>query len=116
MLELDEAFDIFANLLKERIYSNIFTTEDSVRYLFFHTMTHNFGISLNDILLESPHPGDKQQKVDTVISSSETRPELAFEFKFHRCTGSTMALPMHAGKLFNDVFRLAMYKRRCPNF
>ena len=115
MLELDEVFDRFANLIKERTYSETFTTEDSVRYLFFHTMTYNFGISLNDILLEFPHPDDKRQKVDTIISSSETRPELAFEFKFHRYTGSTMARPMNAGQLFKDVFRLAMYKNHRKN-
>ena len=115
MLELKETFGSFANLLKERMYSKIFTTEDSVRYLFFHTMTYNLEISPNDILLESQHPGDKKQKVDTVISSSENRSELAFEFKFHRGMKKTNGRTTHAGQLFNDVFRLAMYKKYKEN-
>ena len=115
MRKLDDAFDNFANLLKERTYSKIHTTEDSVRYLFFHTMTHHLEISPNDILLESQHPDDNTKKVDMIISSSETRPELVFEFKFHRDTGSKMHLTMNAGELFNDIFRLAMYKNHIEN-
>ena len=115
MQELDEAFDSFANLLKERTHFKIPTTEDAVRYLFFHTMTHHLKISPNDMLLESPHPDDKKQKVDMIISSSETRPELAFEFKFHRCMKKTNGRTTHAGQLFNDVFRLAMYKKYKEN-
>ena len=90
MQELDEAFRSFAILLKERIYSGIYTTEDSVRYLFFHSVTRTFGISPNEILLESSHPADGKKEVDMVLLSSETRPEFAFEFKFHRSTGSTI--------------------------
>ena len=78
-------------------------------------MTHNLEISPNDILLESQHPGDKKQKVDTVISSSETRPELAFEFKFHRGMKKTNGRTKHAGQLFKDIFRLAMYKKYKEN-
>lgn len=111
MQELDEAFQSFAILLKERIYSGTYTTEDSVRYLFFHSVTHTFGISPNEILLEYPHPADSKKEVDMIVVSSETRPKFAFEFKFHRSTGSTMPRTMNAGQLFKDIFRLAMYKR-----
>ncbi len=111
MWELDEAFRSFAILLKERICSGIHTKEDSVRYLFFHSVTRTFGISPNEILLESPHPADGKKEVDMIVVSSETRPELVFEFKFHRYTGSMMPRPMNAGQLFKDLFRLAMYKR-----
>ena len=115
MRKLDDAFDSFVNLLKERTYSKTFTTEDSVRYLFFHTMIHNLEISPNDILLESPHPDDNKKEVDMIVVPSETRPELVFEFKFHRYTGNTMARPMNAGQLFKDIFRLAMYKSHSEN-
>ena len=115
MRELGEAFGSFANLLKERMYSKTFTTEDSVRYLFFHTMTHNLEIFPNDILLESPHPNDDKKEVDMIVVPSETRPELVFEFKFHRYTGNTMPRPMNAGQLFKDIFRLAMYKNYSEN-
>ena len=110
MRELDEAFRSFAILLKERTDSNTFTTEDSVRYLFFHSVTRTFGISPNEILLESPHPADSKKEVDMVVTSSGTRPEFVFEFKFHRHIGSMMPRTMNAGQLFKDIFRLAMYK------
>lgn len=113
MRELDETFQSFAIMLKERMCSEIPTTEDSVRYLFFHSVTRTFSISPNDILLESPHPADSKKEVDMVVVSSETRPQFVFEFKFHRYMGSTMPRTMNAGQLFKDIFRLAMYK--CHN-
>ena len=76
-------------------------------------MTRTFGISPNEILLESPHPADSKKEVDMVVAPSGTRPEFVFEFKFHRYVGSMMPRPMNAGQLFKDIFRLAMYK--CHN-
>ena len=112
MKDLDESFESFAILLRERVCLGIFTTEDAIRYLFFLSVMRTLYVSSNEILLESEHPADSKKQVDMVVVRSETRPELVFEFKFHRYTGSMMGLPNNAGQLFKDVFRLAMYKNR----
>lgn len=112
MTSLERAFGSFSELLKDRLLSGVFTTEDSVRYLFFHSVTENMRVLPNEILLESPHPRYSKKEIDMIIAPSDSRPECVFEFKFHRQipSGKNVPRPQHAGDMFKDIFRLANYK------
>jgi len=114
---LQRSFDGFADLFVERTTRRIFTTEDSVRYLFFHSLLRSLGVGPNGILLESPHPSDPKKKIDMIVVRSDQTPELVFEFKFHREIpgGSISVRPMNAGQMFKDIFRLAGYRASKPD-
>lgn len=111
------SFDGFADLFEERTRSGIFTTEDSMRYLFFHSLLKSLGAKPNGMLLESPHPDDERKEIDMILTKSDGMPELVFEFKFHRefRSGHPSPRPMKAGHMFKDIFRLARYLDRVPD-
>ena len=108
-MTLDKAFDAFAVLLQERFASGVLTTEDSVRYTFYAALTQTCGLRHTDIVLEYPHPAKALKKVDTVVMATARQPSMAFEFKYDRRMeqGTTMNRTQRAGKLFEDIFRLA---------
>ena len=110
---LNDAFFLFGRLLERRVHFEIFTTEDSVRYLFFHCLVRQFGLDPNEILLETPHPDDQRKQIDMIATLD---PEIVCEFKFHRNTSADNSpRTMKAGMMFNDIFRLARYHRQKKN-
>lgn len=107
-----EILQLFAKLMKERFVKGIFTTEDSVRYTFFYSLTKIGNLSPSDIILEHPHPYIPRAEVDLYVPAKNEMPELFFEFKFDRKIPSekNAPRPQKAGKIFADIMRLALVK------
>ena len=88
--KLDCIFKLFSDLLDERFSSEMFTTEDSIRYLFFYACTEN-GVKPNDITLESKGIFNdvvtKHAELDMMIESGVLSESVAAEFKYHRPEG-----------------------------
>jgi len=105
---MDEVLTEFSKLLRMRLESGMFTTEDSVRYTFFHILVSKARIQPHEIILEYPHPNRAGTKIDAYIASSDIGP-LAIEFKYDRDIPSQQAIPkpQNAGELFKDMERLA---------
>lgn len=103
------AIDLFVSLLDERLSTGVFTTEDSVRYTFFHALLRTEVCQHTDVILEAPHPTLQRAEIDTLIIGSANLPSTALEFKYHRMipSGASQPRPMKAGGVFNDIFRLA---------
>lgn len=97
----------FAEFLERRIASSQHLTEDSVRYAFFYAVMQSTSIEQHELILELPHPGFPRKEIDTYVAAADGRPELYFEFKFHRASKSMSPKPQKAGSLFKDVSRLA---------
>lgn len=100
-------YERFAEFLEKRITSALHLTEDSVRYAFFYAVMQSTSIEQHELVLELPHPKFPGKEIDTYVAAAKGRPELFFEFKFHRSSKSTSAKPHKAGSLFKDVARLA---------
>ncbi len=97
-LDLTDVFLEFASMLDDRFANRVFTTEDSVRYLFFYSLTKNTDLHPNEIVLEYP---DGKKEIDTYIPASAKNGKMFFEFKFHRQipSGGIMPMPAFAGSL-----------------
>ena len=117
MQSIDEAFKLFAELLEERFNKEIFTTEDSVRYTFFYCLTKCMTLNPSDIILEEVHPSIQRAEVDMHILACKESPEIFFEFKYDRAIPSerNAPRPQKAGKIFADIFRLALIKSNASN-
>lgn len=100
-------YEKFADFLQKRIESSQHLTEDSLRYAFFYAVMQTTSIEQHELILELPHPKFPGKEVDTYIQASKGRPELFFEFKFHRTSSSTSPKPQKAGALFKDFARMA---------
>lgn len=105
-------FKSFCNLLSNRLNKNILTTEDSIRYTFFHSLVTKGGYKPNDIILEHPykHFKFKDNKLDLYVISKNKKQSLAFEFKYHR--GDSGAYTSKAGELFWDIAKLANFNAK----
>lgn len=105
------SFQPFSDLLKDRFNDNIYTTEDSVRYLFFSALLNHSEIFPNEVILEYPHPEYGKKKVDTYIPAKNGRHGMVAEFKYDRKIPSekNKPRPHAAGKLFADISRLACF-------
>ncbi len=114
--DMHEAAKEFSEILGKRFSKKIHTTEDSIRYIFFHSMMSKMKYGPNDIMLEYPHPAIRRARIDTFIHQNSTYPATALEFKFHRAYhGKTMApIPQHAESLFKDIFRLVRLQKIMP--
>jgi hypothetical protein len=103
------AFKRFSRLLDARIAGGIPTTEDSVRYTFFHATR----LSPQAIILEDFHTTrkDERRRIDAILLLSERR-RVALEFKYHRAlrTGSSRPRPLQAGTILADMRRLHEYR------
>lgn len=110
--KIDYVFSKFSELLGDRFLKALTTTEDSVRYTLFFCLTKHWGIDPSDIILEYPHPGISGAEVDTYVMPKNEQPGVAFEFKFDRKipSGRNLPRPQKAGKIFADIFRLALFK------
>ena len=110
--ELEPIFEEFRTKLDERFSDKKFTTEDTIRYLFFYACTKN-GVEPNDITLESKGIFNtsitKNAELDMMIESENLSESVAIEFKYHRREGMEgKAKPQEywAGKLLYDFYRL----------
>ncbi len=105
---LREICSEFAKLVAERIDKNIFTTEDSLRYTFFYSITQRFDIKPYQVVLEKSHPYIHGAKIDSWIESFYNGQDLVMEFKYDRQIPSerNSPRPQKAGKVFNDIYRL----------
>lgn len=108
---MTDAIEQFANLLERRFNSGVFTTEDSVRYTFFASLS-SFDIAPEHIILEYPHPSVLKARIDMVILSNDLQPCIAIEFKYDRAipSGKPLPLPARAGDVFKDFVRLLQWQ------
>ena len=101
-------YESFAKHLERRIETRPqFLTEDSVRYAFFYAVMKTTDIQQHELIMELPHPKFPGKEIDTYIAPAAGRPELFFEFKYHRRSKSSSPKPQKAGGLFKDIARLA---------
>lgn len=109
---LAPAFGLFAELLDRRFGKGVFTTEDSIRYTFFHALAQGSGVAPEQIVLEKDHGVIARAKLDMWIESFAGR-NYAIEFKYDRAipSGATLPLTQKAGKVVADPFRLARIDR-----
>jgi len=109
---MDHVFKIFSEYLTFRLTDHIYTTEDSVRYVFFASLLQSLKLSPNDVILEYPHDVIKRAKIDTFIPGLNNS-SIAIEFKYDRKipSGKNSPKPQKAGKLFNDIRRLLLFKQ-----
>lgn len=107
---LHGVFREFERLLQVRFDASVHTTEDVVRYTFFHALMTQTSLRPHDVLLESPHPQVPRAKIDTVIPSFEGK-SIAMEFKYDReiPSGTNAPRPLKIGQVFKDIARLAKY-------
>jgi hypothetical protein len=107
---LDEVFGKFVDYLQDRFSRQIYTTEDSIRYTFFHSLVGIGGISPSEIVLEHPHPRIPGAEIDAFLP----RENLVFEFKYDReiPSGRNLPRPRKAGKVFADIFRLLTFSQK----
>lgn len=108
---MKEVLEEFSILLRNRLSSNIVSTEDSIRYTFFAALLKRTNIAPNEIIFEYPHPKISGAEVDTYIPSTLERRGLILEFKYDReiPSGKNSPRPQKAGKLFNDIYRLTKF-------
>ena len=136
MAELDSGvWDDLRNILDERFSKGVPTTEDSVRYCFFHILVCSRKICRpNEVVLEYRPlvvPKTKtdtrlfksiaeyeaeivpKTQIDTVILRGKGDPDCAIEFKFHRDPKGDSGKNQQAGGLFGDIFKQAEFKQAC---
>lgn len=104
---LAEVFIKFVDNLRNRFSKQVYTTEDSIRYTFFHSLVELGGISPSQMILEQPHPKIPRAEIDAFVPDEK----LVFEFKYDRTipSGKNLPRPMKAGKTFADLFRLSTF-------
>ncbi|MDR0550654.1 MAG: hypothetical protein LBG72_01405 [Spirochaetaceae bacterium] len=104
------AFD-FYNLLKERFDNNVYTTERNVTYTFFASLVMFNHYKPHEILLEYNLNENGNRKVDAYIPPNCKKNGLVMECKYDRKIPShkNSPKPQKAGKIFNDLFRLASF-------
>lgn len=109
---LERVFESFAELLSERFSHQIFTTEDSVRYTFYHCLGQYTSLKPSDIVLEHPHSYITRGEIDTCVLDKNSDPEAIIEFKYHRPlpSGHNTRRTEHAAEVFADLFRLALFE------
>ena len=106
----DEIWSKFSELLKERFSKDVHSTEDSIRYLFFYTLTNHGNFTPNEIIVEQPHPNMQDARIDAFIPQSKDTQSLAFEFKYHKERKRTSPTSNSSAKLFKDMFRLKSFE------
>jgi hypothetical protein len=99
----------FSNFLRVRLNVNVHTTERDITYTFFASLVKFGYYEPHEILLEYDHP--RGGKVDTYIPSNNGKNGLVMECKYDRRIPSNNSSPktQKAGKIFNDLFRLASF-------
>ena len=110
-IRINDIFHQFAELLNDRFFKNIYSTEDSIRYTLFYCLTQAEEIHPSDIILEYPHPRIPGARIDTYIPPTDKRNGLVFETKFDREIPSRKNSPrtQKAGRVFADIIRLAHF-------
>lgn len=108
---LKNTIEEFHNLLWERLENGIYTTEDTIRYTFFHSLYKKLDISPSHIILEYPISSLNREQLDIYIPPTELRDGLVAEFKYHREMpgGKNAPRPLMAGQLFQDIHRLSVF-------
>ncbi len=112
MVCLHEVFTQANDILHQRFQKKVHTTEDSVRYIFFHFITNRLPVEPNDIILEYPHTTIPRAEIDMHIPQINSEKGLTFEFKYDRKipSGRNSPRPQKAGKIFADLFRLNSFE------
>lgn len=105
-------FPEFVRELSKRLEYGVHTTEDAVRYTFFHALCTAGGLQPHQIVLEFPHDALDRKALDILIPEWQGKPCI-IEFKYHRRApgkNSSAPRPMKAGSFFKDLMRLARFR------
>lgn len=116
----ENSIDIVKNVINDRLTNNIFTTEDSIRYLLFYSIIKGtkFSINPNKITLEEKYSNLKSKNIskylskptefelDTHIEDVLSKEYDAIEIKYHRKSNSQSNTTSKLGGLLNDINRL----------
>jgi hypothetical protein len=109
-LQVSRVAACFVDLLRRRLVSGTFTTEDSIRFTFFAAVLQS-EVRPERVVLECPHPAIRRAKVDTVILGEDGEPNAAVEFKYDRANpgGTNQPKPQKAGAVVADLARLLLW-------
>ncbi len=91
-----------------RVGREIFTTEDTIRFLFTLSATKHLS-ALDQLVLEHPHPALPRKEIDLTILAPPLGPAHV-EFKYHRPIPSARNQPMTQllGSILADLVKLAL--------
>jgi hypothetical protein len=124
-MEIRNTFEKFAELIDKRIeiHGHELSSEDNIRYDFFHSLTSINEIKSWEILLEAPYPLEilnlesNGSEIDLLIKPTDKiKTGLICEFKYDRKANSTINKTNRYGKLINDILRLCLLKDNSPNY
>ena len=113
------AFQLFQHYISQRAVTKVLRKEDEMRYAFFLALLGSGRYVQTNIELEVGHPILPTIEIDTIVRAVGTAPEYAIEFKYDKLpagAGYNLPMPQKAGKLFNDLLRLAHYPNRATRF
>lgn len=123
IMNLENTLHQFGNLVDKRLklHGHLLSSEDTIRYDFFHALTKNDSVNSWDVVLEAPYPLDilsldkNNSKIDLLINRSEMIDTgLMCEFKYDRKANSTVNKTNRYGNLINDLVRLCLLSDRYP--
>jgi hypothetical protein len=108
-MNIQPVFEAFGRLLQQRLDAGVCTTEDSIRYTFYHAVTSVAQLDPIDMILEHPHSALPGAKIDTIVRGGPGREAIAIEFKYDRANpgGTNQNRTQRAAAAFADIFRLA---------
>ena len=108
---MKEVLEEFSSLLRNRLVNNIYTTEASVEFTFLLALLEEASITPHGVILEYPHPKISRAEIDIYVPSTSEKAGLVVELKYDRQipSGRNAPRPQKAGRLFNDIFRLAQF-------
>ena len=107
MILVNRILDCFFCELSSRFGKGIYTTEDTVRYVFFNSILNNTNLSLDNFILEYKPQEIPGCEIDLFIPPLFGF-GLSVEIKFHRGIPSGKRTPVTqlSAKVFNDLYRL----------
>jgi hypothetical protein len=110
-LGMENQLDVFFSNVKNRFVKSPVSelSEDCIRYDFFASYFSR--IETYNIILEYPHPDDKNKEIDCVIKHKKNKIE-ALEFKFFRPIPSNKTTPQTQllGQMIKDIYKLIAFK------
>jgi hypothetical protein len=101
-------------LISERLSNESYTTERSITYTFFLLLVQKGLYQPHELLLEYPHSiKESNERVDTYVEPTNFKKGLVMECKYDRKNrkNTTLNKTNRAGAIFNDLFRLAAFKK-----
>jgi len=85
---------------------------------FFLALILEHFCSHRELILECPYKNIERAKIDTTLTKKDSDECYALEFKYNRENprNNPQPRPYNAGRVFNDIFRLAKVPRKTAKY